>query len=475
MAEIDSEYFIVVVLWVASFAILLARAWRGASPVVGLALTYWFSLATIHLLGGLVQMLPRHVGPEPSNTIAGFCLTGYALAGLLIGNGLLAPWLFRRLQHEKRHRRASPPTQRLAPQYVLIGLLVYFLAARLLRFIPSLSAVLSGGLPLAVGGLCLLWWHFWTTDQPQKAWCVVAAASIVPVLTVLLIGYLGYGVFALATVGCFVAVYYRPRTVILVIGLCAAIAGISLFSVYAKARTEIRRAVWGEKSFSERLGVAYNSLEKGWSWFDASNESHLTPIEERLNQNYLVGVAYRNLNEQIVEFARGETCIQALLALVPRMVWPDKPIWAGSGTLVTRFTGIPFQVETSVGIGHVMELYVNFGESGLFLGYIILGFSIGLVDMMAGRHLHAGEMKAFILWFVPGQAMLQVEGNFAEMTAAAAGYAILCAIVNRFTSSQPLPRPSQPTGTRGPRWPRPSVPLSPESLSSPSQVNLTGL
>lgn len=438
MAELNAGYFIVVGLWLGTFAILITLAWRGAIPVVGLALTYSFALATIHLLGGLVQLLPWHVVRERADTIAGFCLTGYALTGLLIGNGLLSPWLFGRVQDKSRPRRWSPPTRLLAGQYTLIGLLSYFLGAGSIGFIPSLSAVLGGGLPLAVGGLCLLWWNFWMTGQRAKAWWVAAATAILPALTVLLKGYLGYGVFALATVGCFIAVFYRPRATLLLIGLCAAISGISLFSTYAKARSEIRRAVWEEKTLSERLQVAYTSLEKNWGWFDAKSETHLMPIEERLNQNHLVGAAYRNLNEEAVEFARGETCIDSLLALIPRLVWPDKPVWAGSGTLVTRFTGIRFDAHTSVGIGHVMELYVNFGEYGLFLGFVVLGLFLGLVDMLAGSHLQNGDGKAFISWFVPGQALLQVEGNFAEMTASFAGFAVLCAVVNRFVISPPL-------------------------------------
>lgn len=434
MADIDSEYYFVVLLWFGAFALLLAQAWRGRCAVVGLSLTYWFNLATIHLLGGLIQLLPWHVSLERSDTIAGFCLTGYALSGLTLGNVLLAPWLFRQLPGKRKPLPASSPARSLALPYVVIGLVVNFVVAALAGSVPSLGAVLSGGLPLAAGGFCLLWWHFWTTGERRTAWWVAGSALILPVLTVLLRGFLTYGIFALTAVGCFITVFYRPRLVILLVGLCAVIAGVSLFSAYAKARSDIRRVVWGGGNWNERVGVTYASLEENWGWFDAKKESHLSAIEERLNQNYLVGVAYRNLRDERVEFARGETCAQALLALIPRIVWPEKPVWAGSGSLVTQFTGIRFDRNTSVGIGHVMELYVNFGEAGLFLGFIVLGLVIGLVDMMAGRHLHDGRAKHFILWFVSGQSLLQVGGNFAELTAAAAGYAVLCVVVNRFLS-----------------------------------------
>src|SRR5689334_17132755 len=127
MADFGPEYFIVVVLWAASLVLLLAQAWRGRSAVVGLALAYWFNLAIIHLLGGLIQLLPWHVGQQRSDSIAGFCLTGYALAGLLIGNMVIAPSVFRRLQQERKPMRANLPTRRMAMRYVLIGLLAYFI------------------------------------------------------------------------------------------------------------------------------------------------------------------------------------------------------------------------------------------------------------------------------------------------------------------------------------------------------------
>jgi hypothetical protein len=108
MAEFGFEYFIAVALWAASLVLLLAQAWRGWAAVVGLSLSYWCNLAMIHLLGGLIQLLPWHVSQERSDTIAGFCLTGYALAGLIIGSVLIAPWLFGQLQQRRRPRESLP-------------------------------------------------------------------------------------------------------------------------------------------------------------------------------------------------------------------------------------------------------------------------------------------------------------------------------------------------------------------------------
>src|SRR5262249_25377322 len=132
-----------------------------------------------------------------------------------------------------------------------------------------------------------------------------------------------------------------------------------------------------------------------------------------------------------------------------RALWPDKPQYAGSGSLVTRFTGFKFAYGTSVGIGQVMELYVNFGTLGVLVGYTLLGLLLGILDVRAGTALAAGDWKQFSLWFMIGVAFLQVGGNFAEATASAAGCFVLWLVVQMFlgnsevsTTAKPLPGPT---------------------------------
>src|SRR4051812_46235184 len=92
-----------------------------------------------------------------------------------------------------------------------------------------------------------------------------------------------------------------------------------------------------------------------------------------MNQDFLIGLAMENLEAGRVPFANGRTIADAVLGLVPRAIWPDKPIAAGSGDLVSVYTGLNFPEWTSVGIGQVMECYVNFGTPGLVFGFILIG------------------------------------------------------------------------------------------------------
>src|SRR5262249_30725008 len=136
-------------------------------------------------------------------------------------------------------------------------------------------------------------------------------------------------------------------------------------------------------------------------------------------------------------FANGETILEAVLAPIPRALWPDKPSAAGSGDLVTRFTGVPFAEGTSVGIGQVMELYVNFATPGVFVGFIVLGAVLAYVDAKAAHYRDVGDWHRFTLWFLPGLSLLQLGGSLVEVTSSAAAAVAVALLLNRFA---PKPR-----------------------------------
>ena len=121
----------------------------------------------------------------------------------------------------------------------------------------------------------------------------------------------------------------------------------------------------------------------------------------------------------------------ATIALIPRALWADKPVAAGSGDLVTRYTGIEFAQGTSVGIGQVMEFYINFGTFGVVLGFVVLGMLLSIVDSAAGHKLAAGDWPGFALWYLPGLALLQVGGSLVDLTASVAASSVAALTVNQ--------------------------------------------
>ncbi|MEO8112745.1 MAG: hypothetical protein ABI655_00095, partial [Phenylobacterium sp.] len=109
-----------------------------------------------------------------------------------------------------------------------------------------------------------------------------------------------------------------------------------------------------------------------------------------------------------------------LIALVPRALWPDKPVFGGSPAIVSEMTGLHLNPNTSFGVGNVMEFQVNFGTPGVIVGFLSLGWLIGMFDVRAALAESRGDLSRAMLFFLPGAALLQPIGSMVELAGGAA-------------------------------------------------------
>jgi hypothetical protein len=300
------------------------------------------------------------------------------------------------------------------------------------RGIPTLTALVSMALPMIVAAMGAKCWAAWQDGRQGIMWGWVAMSIAFPVLTVLTQGFLGFGFAAMLTLFAFVASYYRPQWRVLVAGLALAYIGLSVYVTYMRDRTDIRNIVWTGGTLGESAAQASDTFGD-FEWFDPNNIKHLDRIDGRLNQDLLIGMAVENLDIGTAHFAAGSTIVDALLAVVPRALWPDKPIVAGSGDLVADFTGLRFPEGTSVGIGQVMECYVNFGTTGVLIGFLLIGAFVAFIDRTALECLHRGDLACFMVWYLPGLAFLQVGGSFVELGGVAASGLVVARLFRYLT------------------------------------------
>src|SRR5690606_30812846 len=94
-----------------------------------------------------------------------------------------------------------------------------------------------------------------------------------------------------------------------------------------------------------------------------------------------------------VDYLRGRSVWEGAIALVPRLLWPDKPVYGGSPQIVREMTGLHLSENTSWGVGNVMEFYINFGIPGLVGGFLIVGALLGVLDRRAAQALQAGDSR----------------------------------------------------------------------------------
>jgi len=405
--------------WIAGFAVVI-WAQRKASSGVGLVLAYALQLWVIHWLAPAMYALPWY-GPPTPVLAAGLAQSAYAMIGFAIGSSLIVPWVW---QARYATRQSDPnPDVVLSDPWLFrcclaIGV-ISFIVQPLIRPIPTVGALVSVASNLLVVAVAMECWD--AVHNPGRSiWRWIALSAALPFVTIVTQGFLSYGFAAMLTVLAFVGGVYRPRWKVVALGMVVSYLALSIFVTYMRDRRAIREVVWSAGSYSERF-TEVSRMFSDFEFLDFRNIDHLDRIDDRLNQNILVGTAVDYLSSRPAEFARGETIWEAILSPIPRAFWPDKPIAAGSGDLVSRFTGLRFAEGTSVGIGHVLEWYVNFGTIGVFLGSILFGVILGFIDRIAIRHLSHGDWSKFCVWYLSALSLLQLGGSLVEAVAGAAG------------------------------------------------------
>jgi predicted membrane channel-forming protein YqfA (hemolysin III family) len=411
-------------------AIFLSR-WRRKASGAGLVLAYVLNLWLIHWPAALVYLLPWYTYQDPHIVELGFQQSAFAILAFGAGSILLAPFALRLFGRPAPELARRVPDPRLSRVYLVIGLVSYLVLLPFSGVIPTATALVAAGWNLVVVGLALSCWHAWHEKRKRKFVLWLLASMALPFLTTVSEGFLGYGTFALITVLTFIATFYRPRWRLVVAGVVLGYLGISLYVSYMRDRKEIREVVWGGASIVDRIERMFSTLGD-LEWFDPYDNLHLFRIDDRLNQNYLVGTSVVYLGTGFERFAAGETLWHAVVALVPRAIWPGKPLVGGSGDLVTRFTGIEFAEGTSVGVGQVLEFYVNFGSTGVLAGFLLLGIVITVFDSMAWLQLQKGDWQAFTLWYLPAIGLLQAGGSLVEVTSSTGAGLVTALLVNRY-------------------------------------------
>jgi hypothetical protein len=419
-------------IWVGVMALLVVVRLRWNIPGTGLTLAYLLNLSLIHLVGAAIYLLPAFQDHDPHLTEMGFEQSLYGVVAFAAGGLIITPFLMYKgvLPRAKGTHHADP---RLPKAYIVCGVLFYLLSATFLGHLPTASAIVSTGQQLVVVGLALCCWRAWRENSIRRLLAWLAISLVLPFTTLITAGMLGYGAIAVLTILIFVSSFLRSPVRVILAGALIVYLGLSVFVSYMRDRTDIRATVWGEQSFEDRFDKISKTVTT-FEWFDPGNFEHLQRIDGRLNQNFLVGAAVYQLG-QTQNFARGDTLWDALLALIPRAIWPEKPITAGSGNLVSRYTGIDFAEGTSIGVGQVMEFYLNFGTPGVIVGFIIMGVLVTAFDWQAAERLARNDLHGFVLWFLPGIALLQVGGQLVEITASAAASLIVALLVNRVLDS----------------------------------------
>lgn len=405
---------------------------RRRTLTVGLSVAYLCNFAINHWFGALIYALPWYSSMDYEFVCLGFLQSTYGFLAFVVGSIWLTPFLNKLFHFPKPTGKQYIPNQQLPILYIVTGAFFYLFLIPILGKIPSIGALAQSGWTLLICGLCLACWKAWYYGKKKGLLRWLALSLLFPIFTTVSMGFLGFGIVVMCTILVFVAAFYRPKWKVAVSAVLAVYLGLSLFNSYAKERGELRSVVWDEDSgISQKIETSLN-IVRYFEFFNLWDEEHLERIDLRLNQNILVGKGVEYLVSHRENYAKGKTIVEALLAMIPRVLWPDKPFTAGSGDMVSTYTGETFAEGTAVGVGQVLEFYINFGTAGVIVGFLLLGLLVGVFDAAAADCLFRGNWKGFAFWFLPAQAFMNCGGSLVDVTMTVAASFIFCILVNRF-------------------------------------------
>jgi hypothetical protein len=404
-----------VVLLIALLVFAIGQTGKGGA----LTLAYFLGLSLIHVPGVVPFVVSRFDLEHGDVTRVGFEMTLLGMSAFVAG-AVLARRVDSRRMAGPRHSPLMPAQtfERLGWRAFAIGGVAYFVFIPLSRSVPSLTAVTSGVATILILGLWLVLYGAAVAADKHRTVPTLVLLPLLPLATLVTGGFLGYGVYWVLSVVAFLFVIARQRMLFYLGAPLAVYLGLSFFVTYMGERTAIREVVWQEQTtLFDRLDRA-STLVTHFQMLDLNSPVHVAAIDGRLNQNDLVGAAVESHETGWAHLAYGATV--PVWALIPRAIWPDKPIVGGGRNVVSNFTGIQFAKGTSVGAGQVLEFYVNFGVPGLVIGFICLGFALMRLDIGIMRALAAGDTRGLVLRAMPGIALLQPGGNLLEIIVAAA-------------------------------------------------------
>jgi len=423
------------VIWVAAIVALIFCNRKKA--LAGLLFIWFGDLSINHLFGALIYLVPNY---EPQaaylrvmtadQTANGFFLTSLGMVGFLAGAVIAAPFALKFIRFDKSPSKKSNSSS--LPQSLIMSGAFFYFVLRFLQGIPSLGTLSQSGWVLMQVGICLAARNAYLQKNQSgfTVWLIVGLIFF-PFFTLIFQGFLGFGIKVMLIILCFTVLYYRDKWKLFVLAPIMLWLGLSLYINYMGARDSLREALPGK----ERLITAQRFFTD-LRGFSIKDNEHLDFINMRLNQNSLVGASIDYLTAGYQEYARGKTIIAAMYAIIPRILWKNKPIVGGSGSLASDYTGLVFADGTAVGVGHPLELYANFGTAGVILGFFVFGLLLGIYDRCAGKALLAGDIKTFLYFFLPGLAFTTTIGSLAEATSSFVAMYVFLFIITRLVFNE---------------------------------------
>ena len=450
MLDLDASDKIILyaLIWACLIIFSLAKLSNYRYKTVGLPLAFLLTFmfahagALIHLIDGYNPALSpylRTFNYDRETVALGLEASCIGMVGAFLGFYLtdkLAP------SPKSFKRQISTIELRRASLFIIfVGVASVLFASIFSRFVVDfggIQAALGAMRNFFVVGACGYVYSLYISGKKQQAAITAGALSLViPIFLLLTTAILADSVAVAIEIVCFYLAAklsyektFLRNLAVVSISICLAFV---FASAYLQSRVILRRVVWAGEGVTA-AAEAVVSLSQSFDLSDVTEFNTLAQLDSRLNQNIFVGLAIQHLASGSGKYENGATIAVAMLGWVPRFVWPGKPERGGSAFL-TKHTGLQFAQGTTIGAGPVFEFYVNYGYFGVFLGFIVFGLILRLLDRGAAIALSSGELGRFAQYQLSGAALMAPLNDLIFFVAAV-GASLLVGLAGRITWSR---------------------------------------
>jgi hypothetical protein len=386
---------------------------RRDSVSLGLPIAYLFSLLLIHVPGAYVYLISDYDLINFDFVQTGIRFTAIASVSFVAG-----AWTVQLSSTRSPSAQAKIDDRKFSLFCLFGGWLVTY-ALGSFQHISSIGAAMD-----RAGGLWMLGVMLGLRAAVKRSDLIMigmwlAALAVYPALMLLLGGFLSYGSAAAIIVLSVLTISVEKGWKVIIGLIVGVYLGLNVFVNYFSHRESVRQEVWGGAPLLQRIDATLG-IYREFEWFDSRNKQQVEAIASRLNQNYFAGLAAARIDEGRVDYLWGRSLSEGLMALIPRALWPDKPVFGGSPKIVSEMTGLKLVETTSFGIGNVMEFQINFGIPALVIGFFLLGLSLRALDRYAAVSLRRANFGGTITSFLVGVTLIQPNGSVVEMAGGSA-------------------------------------------------------
>lgn len=226
---------------------------------------------------------------------------------------------------------------------------------------------------------------YWCLKEGKALWILATVAAVQVIM-----GLTGYfadfreAFLILLVAGAAARPRLGPRDLLAVGGMFAAMLAVSVFwsAIKHDYRDFLNQGAHEQvvdRSLSERLSYVGRAADE----FDPDKfRTGLRSLSSRLSYIDYLALTLKHVPE-VRPHEHGQRLKGALLNIFePRIFFPDKPPTQNDTDVTNRYTGLRIRANaaqgTSISIGYLAELYVDYGYAGATFGAFLIGLAGGL-------------------------------------------------------------------------------------------------